>query len=79
MSKLLKWNDQSSIFEIVEHTAQDIATDALNHIDTMYPDMWIGVPKAARLSLRNTIYNSAKLKTNEAIDAVFDDAEVDGE
>jgi hypothetical protein len=35
--------------------AQAIAFEVLGHIDTMYPAMWNGVPKTARVSLRNTI------------------------
>lgn len=40
--------------------AFDIAMSALHHIDTMYPGMWNGVPKSARLSLRNHIWNHVK-------------------
>lgn len=27
------------------------------HIDQMYPSMWEGVPKSARTSIKNTVYN----------------------
>jgi hypothetical protein len=38
-----------------------VATDAGNeliwYIDAQYPAMWAGVPKAARTSVKNTVYN----------------------
>jgi hypothetical protein len=40
---------------LLQETAEDIAAAVLHHIDTMYPQMWQGVPKTARISLRNTI------------------------
>jgi hypothetical protein len=30
----------------------------MDHIDTMYPAMWLAVPKCARVSVRNTIVNA---------------------
>lgn len=37
-------------------TAPDaVASEVIGHINTMYPDMWIGVPKSARVSIRNVI------------------------
>jgi hypothetical protein len=37
--------------------ARDVASHVLQHIDDMYPKMWEGAPKTARLSVRNTISN----------------------
>lgn len=42
----------------VEEWRGDIADAVLRHIDTMYPKMWEGVPKTARLSIRNTVINA---------------------
>lgn len=40
---------------------KQIATDAGNeviwYIDAQYPAMWDGVPKSARTSVKNTVYN----------------------
>ena len=38
----------------------EIAESIIGHIDTMYPKMWEGVPKTARMSLRNTVLNLLK-------------------
>lgn len=35
--------------------AEYTCSHVLNHIDTMYPRMWKGIPKAARISLSNTV------------------------
>ncbi|VTU37165.1 hypothetical protein [Variovorax sp. PBL-E5] len=35
--------------------ADMVAFTVMEHIDTMYPAMWLAVPKAARVSIRNTI------------------------
>ena len=35
--------------------ADMVAYTVMEHIDTMYPAMWLAVPKAARVSVRNTI------------------------
>ena len=40
---------------LAEEMTDEIATNILHHIDIMYPAMWVGVPKTARISLRNTI------------------------
>lgn len=37
--------------------ARAVANHVIQHIDDMYPKMWEGVPKTARVSVRNTIYN----------------------
>lgn len=39
---------------------EDFAQAVLNHIDTMYPSMWDGVPKTARTSIRNFIRSRIK-------------------
>jgi hypothetical protein len=38
-----------------------LAETVLHHIDTMYPRMWAGVSKSARMSLRNTIKIEVKM------------------
>jgi hypothetical protein len=40
-----------------KEAARDVAAHVIQHIDDMYPKMWDGVPKTARVSVRNTIYN----------------------
>lgn len=35
--------------------AEDVATEVIAYIDLMYPDMWNGVAKTARKSLRNVV------------------------
>jgi hypothetical protein len=45
----------SGIEQQAKELAERIATEVLYHIDEMYPNMWEGVPNAARLSVRNTI------------------------
>lgn len=35
--------------------AEDIASDVLYHIDTMYPQLWDGLPTTARARVRITI------------------------
>jgi hypothetical protein len=41
-----------------EYSAWLVAEKVINHIDTMYPAMWKSVPKCARKSVRNTVYNN---------------------
>jgi len=40
---------------------KQIATEAGNeliwYIDAQYPAMWVGLPKSARTSIKNTVYN----------------------
>jgi hypothetical protein len=40
-----------------KEVAKEAANEAIWHIDTMYPKIWLNVPKSARRSIRNTIYN----------------------
>lgn len=40
-----------------KEAARDVAVHVIQHIDDMYPKMWDGVTKTARVSVRNTIYN----------------------
>ena len=40
-----------------KEAARDVAAHVIQHIDDMYPKMWEGMPKTARVSVRNTIYN----------------------
>ena len=40
-----------------KEAARDVAAHVIQHIDDMYPKMWDGVPKTARVSVRNTIHN----------------------
>ena len=37
--------------------AYNLASEVIDHIDKMYPVVWTGAPKTARISIRNTIYN----------------------
>jgi hypothetical protein len=39
--------------------AKALADEVIGHIDAMYPAMWQNVPKTARISVRNTVYNRA--------------------
>src|ERR1700737_45653 len=41
--------------QVADDTAMMMASAVLDHIDTMYPDMWKMVAKTARTSIRNTI------------------------
>lgn len=41
----------------VDAEAAAVAAAVIDHIDLHYPDMWHGVPKSARRSVRNTVYN----------------------
>lgn len=43
--------------EADKQRARSVARNAVHHVDEMYPKMWEGVPKTARTSLQNTIYN----------------------
>ncbi len=38
--------------------ADMVAFKVMDHIDTMYPEIWENVPKIARVSIRNTIVRS---------------------
>lgn len=38
-----------------KNAAALVAVEVLHHIDTMYPGMWVNVPKCARTSVRNKI------------------------
>jgi len=42
--------------------ADMIAYTVMEHIDTMYPAMWLAVPKSARVSVRNTIVRAVRLE-----------------
>lgn len=39
-------------------TASDAGDAVIWHIDAQYPAMWDGVPKSARTSVKNTVYNA---------------------
>lgn len=41
--------------------ADAVAFTVMDHIDTMYPAMWLAVPKTARVSVRNTIVRAVML------------------
>ena len=41
--------------------ADMVAYTVMEHIDTMYPAMWLAVPKSARVSIRNTIVRAVRL------------------
>ena len=43
--------------ETEKDVARGVADEVIWHIDEMYPAMWVGVPKTARVSVRNTAYN----------------------
>ena len=45
--------------------ADDAAMAVLDHIDRMYPEMWSGVPIAARQSLRAVICAQVELALRE--------------
>jgi hypothetical protein len=47
-----------------EFSAAEVAERVIGHIDTMYPEMWRGVTKNARRSLRGCVINevNAELK-----------------
>lgn len=45
-----------------DEIASEVASEALYHIDQMYPDMWKNVPRTARISLRNIIVRSIRHK-----------------
>lgn len=40
--------------------ADAVAFTVMDHIDTMYPAMWLSVPKTARVSVRNTIVRAVR-------------------
>lgn len=40
-----------------KEAAKVVAEELISHIDQMYPAMWQGVPKTARTSVKNTVYN----------------------
>ena len=54
--------------ELVKEIAMDIGKAVVHHIETMYPVMFDAVASAARLSIRNTVYNEimGALEVNEA-------------
>ena len=37
--------------------AKDSGNEVIWYIDAMFPAMWEGVPKSARTSIKNTVYN----------------------
>lgn len=53
--------------EELKYVMEDVATRVLFHIDEMYPGMWEGVPKIARLSVRNTIIGQGTLLVQQAL------------
>ncbi|MNL23879.1 hypothetical protein D3C87_1452880 [compost metagenome] len=46
--------------------ADMVAFTVMEHIDTMYPGMWLAVPKSARVSVRNTIIRAIKLEETKS-------------
>lgn len=44
--------------------AEMVAAEVLHHIDTMYPDMWKGVPRTARISVRNCMIREIENRRN---------------
>jgi hypothetical protein len=42
--------------------ADAVAYIVMEHIDTMYPAMWLNVPKTARVSVRNTIVQAVMVE-----------------
>ena len=49
----------SDINQRARDLADDMSVSLMNHIDTMYPQLWENAPRTARLSIRNTIRNQA--------------------
>jgi len=47
--------NESELMRLLGDNADFVASEVLHHIDTMYPNMWEGVAKTARTSIRNTI------------------------
>lgn len=43
-----------------------VAFRVMEHIDAMYPAMWLAAPKSARASVRNTIVRAIKLEESRA-------------
>lgn len=52
--------EQAGDAEDAQDVAEAVAIEVLNHIDTMYPAMWVAVAKSARTSIRNTIIGQSK-------------------
>src|SRR6266478_6213954 len=42
--------------------AEGMAIEVLDHIDSMYPGMWNGMPKSCRQSIRNKIINQCEMR-----------------
>jgi len=52
----------SALKEWRSDVAYSVAHALLHHIDQMYPKMWEGVAKSARLSIKNTILRALELR-----------------
>lgn len=52
-----------------------VASEAMHHIDKMYPGCWVNVPTTARTSIANTI----KSETRKGLDEYFEYLVVWGE
>jgi hypothetical protein len=48
--------------------ADAVAFAVMDHIDTMYPAMWLNVPKTARVSVRNVIVRTVMLEAGKTHD-----------
>ena len=47
----------SNINQRSRDLADELSVSLLNHIDTMYPQLWDSAPRTARLSIRNHVRN----------------------
>lgn len=64
----LNISDQaSSAFKPHAEVADQVALEVVNHVDQQYPAMWERVPKTARVSLRNFVYNQVLLAVGNAV------------
>lgn len=52
--------DKETLQAASEEVAEAVANEVIYHIDQMYPKMWEGVPKTARVSVRNVVEAQSK-------------------
>lgn len=57
----------SSAFKPYAEVADQVALEVVNHVDQQYPAMWDKVPKTARVSLRNFVYDQVLLAVGNAV------------
>jgi hypothetical protein len=62
---LADWSDQIRATTFTQDEVYDFACSVVGHIDTAYPNMWQGVPKLARTSIRNHIINQLRPLTSK--------------